>query len=54
MLYFSLKLINLGFNIVEPVYKKTTMNSLSEGMNTGAAVLAKVFLFIKHDSIAPL
>ncbi|XP_078153200.1 uncharacterized protein LOC144548414 [Carex rostrata] len=46
--------LNLGEVRLEPAYKKTTVNSLSEGINSGAAVLAKVLLLVKHDNIAPL
>ncbi|KAF3339762.1 tetratricopeptide repeat protein 5-like isoform X2 [Carex littledalei] len=46
--------LNLSEVRLEPAYKKATVNSLSEGINSGAAVLAKVLLFIKHDNIAPL
>ncbi|KAJ4806533.1 Tetratricopeptide repeat protein 5 [Rhynchospora pubera] len=46
--------LNLGEISLEPAYRGATVDSLSEGINTGVAVLAKVLLFIKHDNIAPL
>ncbi|XP_022726842.1 tetratricopeptide repeat protein 5-like isoform X4 [Durio zibethinus] len=35
-------------------YKRATLDVLSEGLNKGVAVVGKVLLFVKHESITPL
>ncbi|XP_017971863.1 PREDICTED: tetratricopeptide repeat protein 5 isoform X1 [Theobroma cacao] len=39
---------------LNPSYKRTTLDVLSEGLNKAVAVLGKVVLFVKHENITPL
>lgn len=39
---------------LNPSYKRITIDILSEGLNKAVAIVGKVLLFVKHESVAPL
>lgn len=42
------------FLLVNPSYKKETVDCLSEGLNKAVGIVGKVIFFIKHENVAPL
>lgn len=55
--YFFCNVLNLLLALylkVHPLYKRITIDTLSEGLNKAVAVMGKVLLFVKHESVAPL
>ncbi|RVX12644.1 Tetratricopeptide repeat protein 5 [Vitis vinifera] len=55
--YFSCNvlIVSLAFYLkVNPSYKRITIDILSEGLNKAVAIVGKVLLFVKHESVAPL
>ncbi|THU71045.1 hypothetical protein C4D60_Mb08t31390 [Musa balbisiana] len=45
---------SLGEVILKSSHGKATVNVLKEGLNKAVAIIGKVLLFIKHESVAPL
>ncbi|XP_039123108.1 tetratricopeptide repeat protein 5-like isoform X3 [Dioscorea cayenensis subsp. rotundata] len=45
---------SLGDINLRSSHRKVSINALAEGLNKAVAVVAKILLFIKHESIAPL